>query len=70
MPEEKRLYQAYLLRLWQVRTATGLVWHASLEDAQTGERRGFANLQSLLMFLEEQTNKIDQFATDEKSPHL
>jgi hypothetical protein len=38
-------YHVYLLRLW----------HASLEDSQTGARKGFADPTSLCAFLEEQT---------------
>jgi hypothetical protein len=38
------------------------VWRASLEDPNSGERRGFADLSSLLAFLTEtyrQSNKPD-----------
>jgi hypothetical protein len=50
----RRLYLSYLLRLWQ-ETGEGLpVWRASLESPQSGERRGFADLASLIAFLEEQ----------------
>jgi hypothetical protein len=48
-------YIAYLLRLWKVGSQLGTVWHASLEDPRTGERKGFADLKGLFMFLEEQT---------------
>jgi hypothetical protein len=52
---EQRRYRAYLLRLWQADDADGcLVWRASLEDARTGERRGFADLSRLCAFLEQQ----------------
>ena len=53
-------YIAYLLRLWQVGSRLGTVWHASLEDPHTGKRRGFADLKGLFTFLEEQTNNADQ----------
>jgi hypothetical protein len=56
MTDDKRAYQAYLLRLWRVNTGRSQVWHASLEDSQTGERKGFADLKSLYAFLEEQTS--------------
>jgi hypothetical protein len=49
------LYRSYLLRLWQVDSDGCLVWHASLEDPHTGERRGFADLNRMLDFLREQT---------------
>ena len=49
-------YIAYLLRLWQVDGEDGHpVWRAALEDARTGERRGFADLARLCAFLEAQT---------------
>jgi len=31
------------------------MWRASLEDPHSGERRGFADLESLFAFLKEQT---------------
>ena len=46
-------YMAFLLRLWAVREAGDVHWRASLEDAQTGERQGFANLALLCEFLEQ-----------------
>ena len=69
MTDERRPYHAYLLRLWQVNTATGPAWHASLEDAHTGERKGFADLRGLVKFLEEQTNGADQRSAEEKGDH-
>jgi len=47
-------YLAYLLRWWQAAGADGLadqVWRFSLEDPSTGERRGFASFEALLVFL-------------------
>jgi hypothetical protein len=48
-------YQAYLLRIWQESQsgADGLppCWRFSLEDARSGTRRGFANLDSLADYL-------------------
>ena len=46
-------YQAYLLRLWLAGDDDAAVWRASLEDPRTGERRGFADVESLLAFLSE-----------------
>jgi hypothetical protein len=43
---------SYLLRLWRGGEDGG--WRASLQSIQTGERRMFANLESLLTFLIEQ----------------
>lgn len=50
----KGSYRAYLLRLWQVCDGGRLDWRASLEDAHSGERRGFARLADLVRFLESQ----------------
>ena len=46
-----RQYQSFLLRLWQVNTEGIRAWRFSLENSVTGERRGFANLGELLVFL-------------------
>ena len=51
-------YHAYLLRFWEERLqAEGdtVIWRFSLEDASSGERRGFASLEGLLVFLQEVT---------------
>ncbi len=44
-------YRSFLLRLWQVDTEGKRAWRFSLENSATGERRGFANLGELLVFL-------------------
>ena len=49
-------YISYLLRLWQAADGDQVVWQASLENAQTGERRGFADLDALLNFLRQTTD--------------
>jgi hypothetical protein len=54
MANERRHYIAYLLRLWRPDGDDRSAWHASLEDPHTGERRGFADLESLFAFLKEQ----------------
>ena len=56
MPEERHGYHSYLLRLWRTSNQGKPGWRASLESAQTGERRGFADLESLFAFLEAQTS--------------
>ena len=55
MSDEPHDYYSFLLRLWQTSRCGKVVWRASLESAQTGERCGFADLASLFAFLEEQT---------------
>jgi hypothetical protein len=60
MTDERRHYLAYLLRLWQVHSEGELIWRASLESPHTGERHGFANLEALFAFLEEQIGSLAQ----------
>lgn len=51
-------HQSFILSLWQEAEATAdspAVWRYSLENPQTSERRGFAEIAGLLNFLEEWT---------------
>jgi len=58
MSAERHRYIAYLLRLWQVRTGSELVWRASLESPYTSERIGFADLEALFAFLRQRTGVV------------
>ena len=51
----KDQYLAYMLRLWKLGDGENAVWHASLEDPHTGERLAFANVETLIAFLQGQT---------------
>lgn len=53
--QERRDYLSYLLRLWRVGKENA-VWRASLESPHTGERIGFAGLDELFAFLQQQTS--------------
>ena len=55
MTSQRPGYQAYLLRLWQVRNGQEIHWRASLQDAHTSERHGFAGLEALFEFLRART---------------
>jgi hypothetical protein len=55
MAEQQWRYQAYLLRVWWTSSGGQRVMRASLEDPQTGERRGFGSLAHLVAFLTAQT---------------
>ena len=44
-------YESYLLRLWESDEAGQLIWRASLESTDTGERHGFADLDGLFAYL-------------------
>ena len=50
----KQQYRAFLLRLWRVTSENAVTWRVSLEESHTGERKGFADLESLVTFLKEQ----------------
>ncbi len=54
MIEKQREYLAYMLRIWLVRDNRQTLWRASVENAQTGERRGFASLDDLFEYLQSQ----------------
>ena len=51
-------YRSYVLRCWQEHTVHAghgtLVWRFSLQDPRTNQRRGFANLEALLVSLQEE----------------
>jgi hypothetical protein len=64
----KRKYFAYLLRLWRENRDGN--WRAQLENPNSEERIGFANLDELIDFLEEKTgetltsNRLGEVRTD------
>lgn len=49
-PEKSSNYHVYLLRLW---CEEGENWRVSLQSTRTGERFGFADLQSAVQFIEQ-----------------
>jgi hypothetical protein len=53
MKNEPNRYYAYLLRLWpeNANTEGAAGWRATLEDARSGERLGFASLEQLFTHL-------------------
>ena len=64
---EPPCYRVYLLRSWEVRGADSdgpVTWRFSLEDPQTGERQGFADLESLVAFL--RTRTVQQNPADHR----
>ena len=50
-------YHAYLLKIWleQESEMATSAWRFSLEDAHSGSRRGFTDLDSLLIYLQDLT---------------
>ncbi len=51
MCSKRRPYLSYLLRMWQVQEADGLVWRTSLVNPHTGEQYFFASTERLYKFL-------------------
>lgn len=49
-PEKNPNYHVYLLRLWR---EEGGSWRVSLQSTYTGERCGFADLQTAVQFIEQ-----------------
>ncbi len=51
-------YHSYLLRFWEERSEelTQTLWRFSLEDPQTNQRYGFANLAALVDWLQAKIN--------------
>lgn len=64
MKPGKHHYLSYLLRLWFVEQKSGGVWRASLEDPHSGKRSGFADMNSLMQFLDQQTQEAGGKMTD------
>lgn len=55
----------YILRLWRADSSDSS-WRASLENARTGGRIGFENLEHLFAFLMEQTERDEKIKQEEK----
>lgn len=52
MTKPSSRYSAYLLRIWHSVKGDPQSWRVSLQDLVTGERMGFASLESLFTFFE------------------
>lgn len=64
MSELREPYMAYLLRLWQVGDGEQVGWRASLENAHTGKRQGFASLNEMFAFVRRQTGGMCTTVSD------
>jgi hypothetical protein len=53
------LYRAYLLRLW-LEPNDSPQWRGMLESPSSGERSGFADLNALFTFLEQETKRLEK----------
>ena len=66
MTHPKTEYRSYLLRLW--RSSEQEPWHAMLEQVGTQQRRAFADLASLMEFLQvEQIEPAKKFTQKNNS---
>jgi len=54
MKNQKPAYRSFMLRLW-IEQTDGNKWRFSLEDTQTGKRKGFTSVEKLIVYLEEIT---------------
>ena len=63
--DKARALLAYLLRLWRMRGAGESGWRASLVSPDSGQRRGFASLEDLFLFLRRQTRMLSDADSSE-----
>lgn len=52
-------YVSFLLRLWQVDEGQRVLWRASLESAQTGEKQYFASVKALTDYLQQEYGQYE-----------
>jgi hypothetical protein len=65
IPAEPPRYRAYMLRCWEVRSPQPggpASWRFSLEDPHTGEKQGFADLNTLTEFLQDELSEPESAA--------
>ena len=70
MPQPQ--YHSYLLRLWQESTEKKSSWRFVLVNLTSNEQRGFASLERLVAFLQEQMDEISASGSthrNEAEPH-
>jgi hypothetical protein len=67
MPTQAPRYRSFLLRCWEEPSQTPdqqAIWRFSLEDVETSERRGFRDLEALVVFM---LTQIARSPTDGRS---
>ena len=52
-------YYSFLLRMWRVKENNQQVWRASLDNVESGDKRGFACLEELLAYLRQTAEQGD-----------
>lgn len=58
MTADRQHYISFLLRIWSTSRDKRVVWQASLEAPDTGERTGFTDLLEMYTFLEGQIDHL------------
>ena len=64
MSDRQPRRRSFLLRLWRAGNGDTPEWRFALEDVQTRERRGFADLVSLVAYLEAEIRAVPPQAPD------
>ena len=58
--EKTTHYHSFLLRLWRVKEEHRYEWRASIENIESGEKRGFTSLIELQEYLAQMTTSCDE----------
>jgi hypothetical protein len=72
IPDRPPRYGSYLLRYWEVRSdlpGQPSSWRFSLEEAGTGERVAFSDLEGVLDHLARALEALDAGATGQENQH-
>jgi len=59
-------YHSYVLRLWQEDTGRESSWRFMLLNPLSGDQRGFASLERLVVFLQKQMEEVAWAASEEQ----
>ncbi len=68
MAKKELVHLTYLIRFWKVRSGGQMVWRGALEDAHTGEKRGFGDPAGLFAFLLEKLCLKPNVPKDNNAP--
>jgi hypothetical protein len=61
------IHYSYLLRLWQVHNSGEITWRILLENVLSGEKRGFASLEELQIYLYQVINQENEISVERRS---
>lgn len=60
MADRRSGYLSFLLRLWPEMSLDQAAWRASLEEAGSGKRQGFKDLESLFLYLNRRVAQLEK----------